>query len=357
MQEDMHFYATYAIARLAGFEKNDANVIATSAQFVDDAVDKNSEKNERGELFMSICTAHHNVGAGATSLVHPQGHRLVWVPFHFYPGGKGNSLEERLLCTKDSAIVNEMFANHLSLHKKDFYLHLLGIATHVYMDTFSHYGFSGICSELNEVKYGSIEEKLDEEEDKSILGYIRQKKDDFYNFYDEYIAAEIGERGSRGLGHGGVATYPDRPYLPWRFEYEKPRYGNGTDSGIRDNPKTYLEGIEKLYAKFTEAAGNKYEDPNPLNFDERKDRIKYIINIKAEKQDRSDAWLNFIKEEFGDTPEYKEDGDEWNEQREKFSTARSPDNIGDCYRFHQAAYYHRWYTLKDLLPSHGIYAV
>ena len=38
MQLDMHYYATYAMARAAGIEPDDARIIATSAQFVDDNV-------------------------------------------------------------------------------------------------------------------------------------------------------------------------------------------------------------------------------------------------------------------------------------------------------------------------------
>jgi hypothetical protein len=36
MQYDMHYYATYAMAAAASIPKADAEVIATSAQFVDD---------------------------------------------------------------------------------------------------------------------------------------------------------------------------------------------------------------------------------------------------------------------------------------------------------------------------------
>ena len=34
-----------------------------------------------------------------------------------------------------------------------------------------------------------------------------------------------GEEASGGLGHGAVATYPDRPYLVWSFDYVN---GGGT---------------------------------------------------------------------------------------------------------------------------------
>ena len=37
MQTDMHYYGTYALARLAGFSVSKAEIIAYSSQYVDDS--------------------------------------------------------------------------------------------------------------------------------------------------------------------------------------------------------------------------------------------------------------------------------------------------------------------------------
>jgi hypothetical protein len=347
MQTDIHFYGTYTIARLAGFEAEDARVIATAAQFVDDSTDKNSEKNDDGEMLFSIATAHHPVDAAVKSFTLPEEHRLVWIPFHFYPGGQGNTFEEQLLCIKNGPLVNKMFDSHLALKDKPFYLHLLGIAAHVYLDTFSHYGFSGICSDLNRIHNDSIELHV---QDNSIHKDIIDKANYFFRKYK----SEIGEWGSKGLGHGAVATYPDRPYLSWNFKYEKGRYGNGVESGMRNNQKTYLEGLKALHKKLSRAARNKYSNPGIQRFPDGE--INMILAVEGHGAKRIESWKQFLKNHFEEhIVEYSHK--DWGNQKDDFDKTVSPDHISDCYRFHQAATHHRWYTLKDLMPEHGIYAV
>ena len=223
MKIDMHFYGTYAIARMAGFDPKQAEIIATSAQYVDDATDNNSEKNSNQEMLFTISTAHHLADITGLSFRHPEKHRLVWVPFHFYPGGKGKTLEEKLLCLRDSPIVNQMLENHLLMDKKVYYLYLLGIAAHVYMDTFAHYGFSGICSDLNAIEDGSINLHV---KPGTLFDHLKKKGQDFIDRFK----SEGAEVLSRGLGHGAVMSYPDKPYLSWDFTYEQNRYDNGRES-------------------------------------------------------------------------------------------------------------------------------
>ncbi|WP_138955025.1 DUF6765 family protein [Vibrio rotiferianus] len=66
---------------------------------------------------------------------------------------------------------------------------------------------------------------------------------DIFNPFARNIKSHLAEEPSGALGHGGVATFPDRPYLKWRFEYY-----NGQDSGWRDNPATYLEYCQNLHS-------------------------------------------------------------------------------------------------------------
>ena len=361
MKIDLHFYGTYAIARLAGFEPTEAQIIATAAQFVDDATDNNSEKNSSGEMLFSIATAHHLKDAGSNSFFHPEIHRLIWVPFHFYPGGRGDTLEEKLLCTKNSEIVNKMFDNHLAFDtEKPFYLHLLGVASHVYLDTFAHYGFSGICSTLNEVIGESISLNTSDEDLKSrieskSLAFFGDCQDEIKNFFIQ-IKSSAGEKLSRGLGHGAVSTYPDQPYLNWHFTYEEARYGNGKQSGERNNQKTYLEGLQELHKKLSIGAKKRYSTPNIREIPEKP--IKDILALESDNtNNRCDAWKKFIADEIDDGKEAHYLGGEWNRQKDGFNTLNPPNHISNCYRFHQAAVYHRWYSLKDLFPEHGIYVV
>ena len=61
MQLDMHYYATYDMARAAGIEPDDARIIATSAQFVDDNVARSHVEFGDGSRLDQEATAHHPI--------------------------------------------------------------------------------------------------------------------------------------------------------------------------------------------------------------------------------------------------------------------------------------------------------
>jgi len=156
MQKDMHYCGTYAMAIAAGIPKHDAAVIAYAAQFVDDSTRYDSGIHSDGGLLFGITTAHHPhqslIRLPTDHLSGLEEQRKIWIPFHFFPGGKGNTFHEKILCVKDGDIVQEMLANHLAVcRQKAYALELMGICAHVYADTFSHYGFSGMTSPCNEI--------------------------------------------------------------------------------------------------------------------------------------------------------------------------------------------------------------
>ena len=159
MQSDIHFYGIYALSRAAGIPREDAHTIAYASQFVDDSTEKSSKAHPDGGLLVGIATAHNEFQCVRNRVIEPDEQRRVWVPFHFLPGGEGETLEERLLCLKDSKIAREMIDHHVevALRCPSFRMELLGIAAHVYMDTFSHYGFSGVRSKYNAIEAESIE--------------------------------------------------------------------------------------------------------------------------------------------------------------------------------------------------------
>ncbi|MFN2353100.1 MAG: DUF6765 family protein [Desulfopila sp.] len=94
-----------------------------------------------GARLDSEATAHHAFNIKNIDL---EDQRKIWVPFHFLPGNEGSSYTERLLCRKGSRFAQEMLEYVLTLSHKHYSPVLVGIAAHVYADTFAHYGFSGI---------------------------------------------------------------------------------------------------------------------------------------------------------------------------------------------------------------------
>ena len=360
MQKDMHFWGTYVIARAAGVPSNDAHTIAYAAQYVDDSTKQDSKEHEDGGLLYGIATAHHNAQVVKNSIADREEQRRVWVPFHFIPGGKGETLEEKLLCVKDSIIAQEMIDYHIAAaQEKNFGLELVGIAAHVYMDTFSHYGFSGISSEYNEVDGDSFE-FLNIRKGSDIEGYLFEKRDIFKKFWIP-IASSLVEEISGAIGHGGVFTYPDRPFLHWKVDFEKTRH-DGTKMSNRNNPETYVEGCEKLHSRLSAFAKTRYERPAVQSFEDIKEIVREIIKFQGKKEERIEQRKQAIERGTIYTPDESESEQaayseqDWADQKEEFHEFDSSDKGIDthAYRFHQAAAFHRYYVLKDLLPKHGI---
>ena len=388
MQKDIHYYGTYAIARIAGLKPKDAQVIAYSAQFVDDSNMDDSFMHEDGGLLYGVATAHHPIKQVSTQYISYRlkkfvnkiingkkvanlTQRRIWIPFHFYPGNQGSSLSEKLICRKNSSIVNEMFDNHIK-HTKEFayILQLIGIASHIYMDTFSHYGFSGVSSRNNRVKSDSFQFNNTDKNmyNKTFNRFNKKyKKSNFLkNWRDNKswkekalikLKSDIAEFGSGALGHGAVATFPDRPYLNWSFTYE-----NRNEISERNNPQTYLEGCENLYLKLKQFASLYYTNlPKNQDFSEFKNSIKEILSTKGDEKERTNKWIDFIENNKLFNVEEKKflnyNAEEWEkEKKEKFDTLKKSSEIIQypIYKFHQAADYHRHYTLKNLLPKYGI---
>ena len=203
MQIDMHFYGTYAVARIAGFSPELAKTVATAAQFVDDAVSATPVELGEQSYILPVISAHD-------MLDRENFNRLdqwrVWLPFHFLPGGQGNTVDERLVCLwgePGNKAVDDIItlALEAGIAKEPYALHLLGIVTHVIQDTYAHYGFSGMASD-----YNMVNQKTLKYFDVNRMGdYIEKKHGSFW----ARVKGSFAEASK--LGHAGVATFPDRP--------------------------------------------------------------------------------------------------------------------------------------------------
>ncbi|RJR25717.1 MAG: hypothetical protein C4582_03170 [Desulfobacteraceae bacterium] len=58
MQEDIHFYGVYALARAAGIEAHTARTIAYASQFVDDAIDDEALILPNQQAILPTMTSH-----------------------------------------------------------------------------------------------------------------------------------------------------------------------------------------------------------------------------------------------------------------------------------------------------------
>ena len=362
MQIDMHYYGTYAMARAAGMYSDKAKIVATAAQFVDDNAHKESLELKDGARIDSLATAHHAVDLQNINL---EDQRRVWVPFHFLPGNEGNEYTERLTCRMDSDIAKEMVHHNSTLAAgESFGLELLGITAHVYEDTFSHYGFSGISSRRNRVINDSFNFYDIETEMKD---YIEGKAKTFFKRYGEYgglyknikrwVVSFAGETLSGALGHGAVATYPDRPYLQWDYETEYPEIER---ISTRNNKETFLLACKQVHQMFRDYLEKcpEHAVDDGVEFGSIEDRVIDILKIQASKEGRIDAWQQAAQrgDLFGGIkeiiPEYKPWHDEWGKLAWIDDSSKALEF--SLYRYFQAASTHRNYVLRRLLPSHGL---
>ena len=383
MQIDMHYYATYSMARAAGMDKHSANIVATSAQFVDDNTAKSHVNLQDGSRIDQEPTAHHALNLKNLKEHHQ---RQIWVPFHFIPGGTGETYTERFKCRMDSNIVRELCNHHLQYSDRKFALHLLGITAHVYADTFSHFGFSGVSSRGNKVDNLSFKfhEELDDKNEiddeihplsTSMRDYVTNKKDKFFEDLGDHgglfdniranIKGAFAENVSGALGHGSVATLPDRPYLIWSFNYERPDTIEKTTS-IRNNPQNYLkacQSLHKMLKQFTDIRTENLDAQNVVegrDFQDIEASVKKILLVQADKTGRINAWQKAVKNgelfdaDDDEIPEY--DGEKWNKQWDKLDGAENYQSAEELpiWQFYRAAALHRTYVLRDLLPKHRL---
>lgn len=363
MQLDMHYYGTYALARLAGMRPDAAAIVATAAQFVDDHGQTRTIQLQSGGLVDAQATAHHP--ANLRDNLKSDDQRRVWVPFHFFPGGEGESALEKLACVRDGRLMNLALAHQMEHCAAPYALEFLGIMAHVYADTFSHYDFSGIASPLNEVDSDSMEARNLGE---AIAKYVGETKAEFFAKQEakkEALAAEgfwekIGGWFAEGitgaLGHAGVATWPDRPYLEWSFQ----RDGNGKTE-TRDNPITFLEGAKALHRHFGRFLEKRPDcrDAGGVSFEGKTvEAVLDVLNTQAPEAGRSQAWRDLLKSgsltgRKEDIPTYDEA--EWTDGIDELAQL-SPAQVleSPAYRFLQASSIHRAYALRELFPENGI---
>lgn len=366
MQVDMHFYGTYALARMAGLSTKDAHTIAYSAQFVDDSLKSDSAPHEDGGLLYGIATAHHNSATIINRVVDPEEQRRVWIPFHFIPGAIGDTLSQKLTCTKNSTVVNTLVDEHISKAKNsDYGLHLMGIACHVYADTFSHYGFSGVSSRENKIVQNSVRCEVANPKMKKLI------EGSFSSFINKYLPESVlsnwrefalgtSQELVGYLGHAGVGNYPDMPYLKWEYQYEK-----SGKKVQRENIVDFEEACKALYKKLVMFGKSHYknhqiksdiEDPEIFNY------IREILCLELDREGRIEAWKRAILKgklysiDSNEIDFLNYDCELWEGQKQIFTKGpSSADGVHlDVYKFHQAAAYHRYYVIKDLLPRFGL---
>lgn len=353
MQIDFHHAVTYVLARLAEFSPGEAEIIAYSSQYVDDATESGVVEFDNGARYSHEASAHKMLDYRDFREL---GTRNVWLPFHFLPGnmglgaGKnpGGGFINKLICRPNSPVAQDMVKACIANHRKPYGLHQLGITLHVYADTWAHQGFAGVNHPVNDANdLRSNNHAFDMSRLNKLAGYF------------------IGE--AYPLGHGAVLSYPDQPYLIWE-------YVNGLGERIRrDNPKDYMQAVDYMFHALCA-----YREGNDnINFEQRvplpgKDRDKIgqlLLGLVDEQGERRhQRWLTEIAAgafSFGkEVLSYKPNEKRWKMDALQLVDNGSPrvvaysdDFLNSNWKlFHDALMAHRFTVIRDILPSYHICA-
>ncbi|MDD5247793.1 MAG: hypothetical protein PHY45_02340 [Rhodocyclaceae bacterium] len=392
MQIDGHHTGTYVAARIAGFDHAAAEIVGYAAQYVDDATNEGViQFSDSAYLYARIASAHSMIDYN--NLVDVKNH-LAWIPFHFLPGNgllpaglqPPGGEAAKLACRPDSPVARDML--RLALRDKDKRrgLHRLGIAMHVYADTFAHQGFIGALSAANRADAvtsgdAELDQRIRDATRTELLAGLWQGAKAGLQLAATSLAMAWRERKSPlaywrdfvsddPLGHAAVDTFPDQPFLAWRYVD-----ANGM-LVRRDNPAVFMHAFDMMTkAMRAWRAGDASMDLDRypgLNSADRAAMAKLVRNLTDPRGEvRHAQWCQAIAAgvfSFGPTPlGYRPKGmGSWKEAALGTTRAEdtgfeayaySPDFLGSHWKqFHDALQAHRGDIVHEVLPRYGICA-
>jgi hypothetical protein len=366
MQLDFHHAVTYVLARLAGFDAGEAEVVAYAAQYVDDANNSGVVRFHGDIRYSRISSAHrHFDQRNFRSLANLQ----VWIPFHFLPGNggckpgeiPGSGFIEKLRCTPDSCVAGEMIDSCLADWNAPYALHRLGITLHVYADTFAHQGFSGVAHESNDVS--ELSGKSGRLTPRPLLSRLQ----------DAFLSTVIGE--VLPLGHGAVLHYPDLPFAKWHYRNAWLEKNHRSTEGERDNPDLYMKAVTAIFdvlTAFRRERGDAAVPDTVPAADLERIRENLSSFTSDSKDERHRQWVDSISNgafsfapQGTESPQYVHKGvGSW--KHAALGTEKEVDDKKDIFEFkeaflhsnwkmfHDALLKHRFVILRDILPRYGI---
>jgi hypothetical protein len=248
MKIDAHYYAVLGFCRVCGFDKESARTIAHASQFVDDA--KINHMVIEGPIpegiaydiidgspsFFNMATCHSYARIKTFNYDAMINNTSA---FHFVPGCNGKSFVKKMRCKEAGPVITGVMGE--TLDQDD--LVKLGMALHAYADTFSHQGFSGLLSKVNDI---------DRLEIRNGSGILADKYRKGLRWFRE-VLSEWGDWVIPAYGHGQALLLPDHPYVTWLYLYDYSDEFSDTlkSSGIIDNKERYARAFKGILKHLT----------------------------------------------------------------------------------------------------------
>lgn len=246
MQEDFHYYATYAAAILAGYTHKESLDIAYSAQFVD-LCSRTLLSKIKAPLKAATTQLQLEMMDARTDIAGLQDITRIWASFHFLPldlyavkekRPKRYMNKYRLICGPNGELVKKT----VDL-AKDKPLPSTGIAMHVLADTWAHSYFAGTPSlvinnttdefyEIITTETGSAERKMQFRHNPGADDILDE------SIYTNSIY-QGSENSIMNLGHARAGHLPDYSFARYRY---LPAWNDYKDV-IKDNPSDYLNAF------------------------------------------------------------------------------------------------------------------
>jgi hypothetical protein len=283
MQKDAHYYAILAFSRNCGFTKQSAHKVAYASQFVDDAKTNQyvlqgpTDGLEDIELIdgnpslynFATCHAYNKIDTfNYSAMINNT------CAFHFVPYCSGHSFVRKLRCGEESSsgkkspVIESIMEE--AIEEGD--VIRFGLVLHPYADTFSHQGFSGLLSKVNDICEVRAESfSLPIKFSRSIVSLVKSftfSQSKFDKRLDKILPA---------YGHAQAWDYPDIPCLKWSYKYDY------SDEFSRDwirlnvnNPKRFRRAFNNIKDELTQ-----FLSLHPNHKDEKVIQIDFEILFQA----------------------------------------------------------------------------
>jgi len=235
MQKDVHFHGVAVLARASGFTPAEALTIAYASQYVDDSTESELIKVAAAgnELrFDPVRTSHK--GLDLLGALKWSAQKRVYVPFHFLPPRRFDPAQAdhfTFVTEKGAQLGEELLEDAFTERSPRRRLCRIGIALHAYADTWSHHGFSGRQSRV--------------ENDVENIRTFNPETNEF----DHPLMENVLFDALAQIGHAEAGFHPDLAHEKWTYDSRR------STSVLRDNTLEFLEAAKRIHALLVKLRG------------------------------------------------------------------------------------------------------